>query len=113
MAHFKFNNVDVVTMVRGTDSSFDFQYTLDSGSVFTPSLYTIACEGRLAYANEVADFVFPVTSANSDTGWVQTISFPKTIVTEYIREQKIYWKTLATDSNGKTILISHGEIWLS
>lgn len=115
MAQFKFNNIDVVTMARGTDGSYNFQYTLESGSAFVPSNYVLVAEGRLAYANEVADFTFPVTSANSDSGWVMTIQFPKADITTLLREQKVYWRVLATtnDEAAQTILINHGEIWLS
>ena len=113
MAHLQFNNIDVVTMARGTDATFSFQYTLDSGSVFIPANYTILCEGRLAYDNEVADFTFPITYADTDTGWVLTINFPKSDITSSIREQKVYWKVLVTDSNSQTTQINHGEIWIS
>lgn len=112
MAQFKFNNIDVVTMAKGTDASFSFQYTLDSGSVFIPANYTIICEGRLAYANESADFNFPVSYSNTDVGWVMSISFPKAIITTNLRESKVYWRVLATDSNGQTIQINYGEIWI-
>jgi hypothetical protein len=114
MANFSFNNVDVVTMARGTDAAYSFQYTLPSGSVFVPANYTIVCEGRLAIDNETADFTFPVTSVNDPTlGWILTISFPKTNITYLLREQKVYWRVLATDSNGLTSQINKGEIWLS
>lgn len=113
MAQFIFNNVNVVTMAKGTDASYSFQYTLPSGSVFIPANYTIVCEGRLATMNETADFTFPVSSTQVDTGWVNTIQFPKSDITSLLREQKVYWRVLATDSSGQTSLINSGEIWLS
>lgn len=109
---FRDKNLDIKIMTRGTDATHNFQYTLDDGSVFLPSQYTITCEGRLAYMNEAADFTFPVSSVNTDSGWVMTISFPKTLVTTTIREDKIFYRVLAADTNGNTFVINYGEVWL-
>lgn len=109
---FRDKNLDIKIMYRGTDATHNFQYTLDNGSVFLPSQYTVTCEGRLAYANETADFAFPVAFANTDSGWVGTITFPKTLVTTTIREDKIYYRVLAADNSGNTFVINYGEVWL-
>lgn len=109
---FRDENNNIVTMFRGTDASYKFQYTLDSGSVFIPGQYTIVCEGRLAYANETPDFTFDVVSEQIEGQWYMTIKFPKTDITDSVRENKVYWKVLATDSASDTFIISYGEVWL-
>jgi hypothetical protein len=107
-------NMDIITMFRGTDKTYQFQYTLDSGSVFVPSQYNIVCEGRLAYGNETKDFEFPVTEVIFEDESYLVISFPKTLVTSNIRENKIYFKVFATRDveGGETIVINYGELWL-
>jgi hypothetical protein len=105
-------NKDIFVMFRGTDATHQFQYTLDSGSVFIPGQYTITCEGRLAYTNETPDFTFTVTSAQVDGQWYMTIKFPKEDITSSVRESKVYWRVLATDSSGNTLVINYGEVWL-
>ena len=114
MKDFRDKNLDIVIMHRDTDATHEFHYTLDNGSAFVPSLYTLRCEGRLAYANEAKDFDFTVAEVIDQDG-VSTlvITFPKTIVTSYIRESKIYYKVFATPTaGGNTIVINYGEIWL-
>lgn len=113
MAQIKFNNIDVVTMARGTDATFTFQYTKPDGSAFTPSLYTIVAECRLAYSNEQPDFYATVTSADTDTGWVMTIKFDKSNFPSSLREHIVYWRVLATEESTElTSVINFGEIWL-
>jgi hypothetical protein len=42
------------------------------------------------------------------------ITFPASIVTSNIREQKIYYKVFATRNveGGETIVVNYGEVWL-
>lgn len=110
---FRDKNMDIITMFRGTDGSHKFQYTLESGSTFVPSQYDIVCEGRLAYANEAKDFTFPVSEVIYDGESYLVIVFPKTMVTPFVREQKIYYRVFATPkAGGDTFVINYGEVWL-
>jgi len=110
---FRDKNLDIVIMFRDTDAVHNFQYTLPSGSVFVPNQYTITCEGRLSYANEKSDFQFTVTPVTIDGESWLSIAFPSTLITSYIRENKIYYKVLATPTAGTgTFVINYGEIWL-
>jgi len=103
-------NLAIFAMARGTDGEYSFTPTLPDGSTFVWSDYTVVCEGRLAIKSETPDFMFPTSWEFDEFGLID-ILFPKTMITNSIREQKVYWRVLATKA-GKTILLKQGEAWL-
>lgn len=106
-------NMDIVVMHRGTDAEHKFVPILDSGSTFVWDQYDVVCEGRVAIANEKKNFLFPVSYAPDDELNLVKVEFPKTIVTDYIRETRLYWKVIATHKvSGKSTVVKYGEIWL-
>jgi hypothetical protein len=110
---FMDGNKAILTTFRGTDTSYQFPYVEDNGSVFIWGNYTVTCEGRLSSAIEKSDFAFPVSQVLSEYGYHIMINFPSTIVTNNIRENKIYWRVLAKDNTTLlTKVIRYGELWL-
>jgi hypothetical protein len=111
--NFSDANLDIFVMARGTDGEHSFRPTLENGSTFVWDQYTVVCEGRLAIANETADFTFPTSYEFDEFGLID-IFFPKELIKTSIREGKVYWRVLATknDEVGKTILLKQGEAWL-
>lgn len=105
-------NTDIVVMTRGTDGDHSFIPSLEDGSAFIWADYDVICDGRLASASAEKNFTF-ATSYEFDEFGLVDILFPKEVITTTIREQKIYWRVLATHKiKGNTILLRRGELWL-
>lgn len=111
------NNV-IISMMKGEDKSYTFYLVESTGSVFNWNNYFLTAEGRFAEVTEVPDFTFAITNAvNPDDGRTYgTITFPAAMITQYIRQDKIYWKIYAYTkdpvlSTGRVVL--YGEIWLT
>lgn len=103
----------IIVMPRGTDGEFQFIPTLDDGTTIAWDQYDVVCEGRLSIASADYNFLFPVSFDNTGLTPKVTIAFPKAMITDSIRESKVYWKVLATKTaDSKTILLNYGEIWL-
>ena len=115
MSIFSDGNKVIVKMFRGTDIFYSFPAPVLDGTAFF-SFNTATAEGRFSpnSVSVVPDFVFPVTgSVNSDSVSIATISFPSTLITEQIRENKIFWRINAVNNaSGLSSVILYGEIWL-
>jgi hypothetical protein len=118
MNDFRDGNKVIIKQFKGTDKSYDFVVAPDaSGSSFIWPNYVVTAEGRFSSAGTkvIPDFVFPVTYRVVDGASVGTIVFPSTLITEKIREDKIYWRINAskiTVGAPNIEVILYGEIWL-
>jgi hypothetical protein len=104
----------ILLMPRGTDYKYVYQTKLPNGSNFVWSQHTVVCEGRLAIARAEKNFTFPTSQVVVDGESFVQIEFPKELITDKIRENKVYWRVLATrnDEGAETVELTRGEIWL-
>jgi hypothetical protein len=118
MKDFRDGNKVIIQQFKGTDKSYDFVVEPDaSGSSFIWPNFVVSAEGRLSSASTklLPDFVFPVTYRVVDGVSIGTIFFPSTLITEQIREDKIYWRVnahvISVDVPNVRVIL-YGEIWL-
>lgn len=112
---FRDSNKSITIMRKGEDSSYTFQLVEPDGSTFIPQNYTLVSEARFCEASETPDLTFPVSAYVSSTDGLRycTITFPRSVIVESIRDSKIYWRIFGTNSvTTLTRLIGYGEIWL-
>lgn len=104
----------LISQYRATDKYYDFVALPEtSGSAFIWSNYVVTSEGRLASTSPKVNFVFPITTNIIDSQTIGRITFPSTLITEQIREDKIFWRVNATNiSTGLVHVLVYGEIWL-
>ena len=110
---FRDGNKRILTMTRGEDKTLDFIYVEPSGSIFNWEAHNIVCQGRLSQAGLYKDFSFSVSKVVIDGQAYGRILFPSSLIIDRIRENKIYWKVIATTiTGGEVKVIQYGEIWL-
>ena len=110
---FRDGNKALITAFKGTDKTYIFNYVEESGSAFIFENYDVTCEGRLASANEIPDFTFPITKVFVDDENRLMVLFPATIITSFIRENRVYWKVIARHkTSGLSKVINYGELML-
>lgn len=106
-------NRAVLCMHKGTSRIHNFFYTEESGSVFNPNNYTIVCEVRLCSADFAPAFTPEVSFVELDGRYMGMITFLRDNIHTKIRENRLYWRVLATPNEGDgTIVINRGEIFL-
>ena len=114
MKSFVDGNKVIIRQFRGEDKTYSFNAPTVNGQVFW-SFYTVTVEGRFSpNSNSLTpDFVFPISSAIVDSVSIGTITFPSSLITEQIREDKIFWRVNAKNNDtGAVSVILYGEIWL-
>lgn len=110
---FRDGSKDIITMFKGTDKTHLFQYSEPDGSAFIWSNYTVICEGRLSPMSIKNELVFYVNRVLLDEGYFIKATFPSSLITEKLRENRIYWRVIATNNIDQTKqIIRYGEIWL-
>ena len=109
---FRDANKDIVTMFRNEDKTHDF-YCIDANGIsLDTSSRTFVCEVRSSSAQEFPSFNVDVQTL-SDTDGIKfyRLSFSGSVISESIRENKLYWKVYSI-LNSKNTVIKYGEIWL-
>lgn len=112
---FRDANKDIIVLFRGTDSTHKFNYMNEDGSSFVGSDYNLSCECKVAYwAGKVyfSPAVQYVLDPELGLDYVE-IDFPRTIISDNIRENTLYYRVLAAHKiTGDVKVINYGEIWL-
>jgi hypothetical protein len=104
----------IISMVKGTDRTYDFYLKGENGSVFNWDGFTFYAEGRYSMMSAATDFVFDVQVVGpNDAERFGRITLPAIKLSNDIRESRVYFKVYCFHVNtGLKSVVAHGEIWL-